>query len=474
MGALATAALTGCAVGPNFERPAPPASATYSAAPLPAEVPAVAGASGGQAQRFALNQVAPSQWWTLFGSPALNAMVDEALKANPDLKSAEASLRQAKALYAAQAGAQLPTLDFGYQAQRAKTSDALSPVPADNANLYTLHTAQLTVGYTLDVFGGLRRQTEQARAQADAARYQYDAARQSLAANVVAAAFQSAALARQIEAARQTIDEARQALALTRKQAQLGELGQADVAAQEALLAQAGAALPPLIKSLDQQQSALAVLMGREAGQGAPAPLDIDALILPPELPVTAPADLVRRRPDIVAAEANLHAASAGVGVAVAARLPNISLSAVGGGTSSDLRNILASGNDFWTLTGGIAQPIFEGGQLLQKQKAAEAGLDQAKAQYRSAVLNALKNVADSLDALTVDANALQAASAAEVASKRSLDFAQKARELGESGALQVLTAEQTYAQARATLVVASAARFADTVALYQALGGAA
>ncbi|HUO21932.1 MAG TPA: efflux transporter outer membrane subunit [Caulobacteraceae bacterium] len=474
IGLLASTALSGCAVGPNFERPAPPTTTAYAPTPAPTEIPATPGVAGGQAQRFVAAQGAPDKWWTQFGSPQLNAMVDEALAANPDLKSADAALRQADALMKAQAGAELPTANFGYTAERDKTSNSLSPVPADNAYSYSLHTAQITVGYTVDVFGGLRRATEQAAAQADQARWQYEAARATLIANVVAAAVQSAALGRQVEAARQTAAAARQELTLMQRQVQLGEVGQADVAAQQAQVAQADQALSPLAKSLGQQQSALAVLLGREAGQGAPPPLDLDALVLPPDLPVSAPADLVRRRPDIVAAEANLHAASAGVGVAVAARLPNFTLSAAGGGASNDLRNILNSGNDFWTLSAGVAQPIFEGGQLLQKQKAAEAALDQAKAQYRSSVLNALKNVADSLDALTRDAETLKAASVAEAASRRSLTFAQKSRDLGETGALQVLTAEQTYAQARATLVAASAARFADTAALYQSLGGAA
>jgi NodT family efflux transporter outer membrane factor (OMF) lipoprotein len=342
----------------------------------------------------------------------------------------------------------------------------------DNSQLYTLHTAQVTVNYALDLFGGLRRQTEAAAAQADVARYQYAAARETLAANVVAAAIQSAALARQVEEARQTAADAGQIMALMQQRVRLGENGPADVAAQEAQLAQADQALPPLLKSLDQQQSALAILLGREPGQGAPAPLDLDRLTLPAQLPVTAPADLVRRRPDVGAADANLHAASANVGVAVAARLPNISLSAVGGGASTELRSLLTSGNQFWTLTGNVAQPIFDAGQLKQKQRAAEAAFDQAQAQYRGAVLSALKNVADSLDALTRDADALKAAAAAEAAGQRSLNFAERSRQVGEVGALEVLNAEQTYAQARAALAVASAARFSDTTALYQALGG--
>ena len=471
---LLPAALAGCAVGPNFHRPPPPAASAYSAEPTPSQTLAVPGVAGGQSQRLVQGGAMDAQWWRAFRSPALDAMVDEALKANPDLKSAEAALRQARAMMKAQQGAELPSVDLGYQAQQAKNSGALAPILADNNELYSLHTAQLTVGYTLDVFGGLRRQTEAAAAQAEAARYQYQAARLTLIANVVAAAVQSAGLARQVEAARQAAQDARQVLDMMRERARLGEAGQADVAAQETLVAQADQALPPLLKSLAAQQSALAVLLGREAGQGAPAPLDLDQLALPAELPVSAPADLVRQRPDVGAAEASLHAASAGVGVAIAARLPNIALGATGGGASTQLSNLISSNNTFWTLTAGFTQPVFQGGQLKEKQKAAEAALDQAEAQYRSTVLGALKNVADSLDALMRDAETLKAAAAAEAAGRRSLEFVRTSRSLGQVGALDVLNAEQAYDQARTALAAASAARFADTAALYQALGAGA
>jgi NodT family efflux transporter outer membrane factor (OMF) lipoprotein len=345
---------------------------------------------------------------------------------------------------------------------------------ADNSELYSLHTAQLTVGYTVDVFGGARRQTEAAKAQADAARWQYEAARTTLIANVLAGAFQQAALAGQVQAARQSADDARQTLDLVRKQAALGELGQADVATQEAVLAQADQALPALLKSLQQQRSALAILLGREPGQGAPPEIDLDHVTLPTELTTPLPADLVRHRPDIAAAEANLHAAAADVGVAIAARLPNIALAATAGGASTQLRDLLTSNNTFWSLSAGFTQPIFEGGALKEKQRAAEAALDQAKAQYQSTVLSALKSVADALDAVVRDAQAYQAAANAEAAGRRALTFARASRQLGQTGALEVLTAGQSYAQAQAALTVAAAARYADTAALFQALGGGA
>jgi cobalt-zinc-cadmium resistance protein CzcA len=456
--------LAGCAVGPDFHAPAPPTTSTYA--------PPEALATTVEGQTLHPGQAVDAAWWRAFGSAELDALVDEALRANPDLKSADAALRQAREQLAAQRGALWPSVGLGYQAQRAKTSDALSPVLSDNTNLYSLHTAQVEVDYSPDLFGGTRRAVEAAKAGADAQRFQYEAARTSLIANVVNGAIQAAALQAQLDAARQAAVAGRDILVFTRRQAELGALGDSDIAAQETVLAQAEQAVPVLQKALGQQQTALAILLGREPGQAAPPVPALDTIALPADLPLVLPAQLVRQRPDVRAAEANLHAASAEVGVAIAARIPDISLSAVAGGASVGLRNLLAHGNDFWTLTAGVTQPVFAGGALFHRQKAAEAALDQAKAQYRSAVLSALKAVADSLDALDQDASALKVATTAAAAARRGLTFAQRQRTLGQIGALQARTAEQAYAQAHAALVGAQAARYSDTAALFQALGG--
>ncbi|MCI3181638.1 histidine kinase [Caulobacter sp. CCUG 60055] len=468
---LALAQLGGCAVGPNFHSPPAPTAATYAPEPPPA-VTASAPGPGGEAQRFVQGAPVPARWWTAFGSPALDAMVDEALAASPDLKSAEAALRQSQALLSAQRGALLPSVELTYQAQRAKNGAALSPPLADNSSLYSLHTAQVTVAYPLDLFGGVRRQIEQGKAQTEAQRFQYEAARVSLAANVVQAAVQEASLRRQVEAARDQVAAARDVLALVRRQAALGALGVADVAAQEAQLAQAEQTLPPLEKSLAQQRAALAVLLGREPSRGLPQTLDLDAVGLPADLPLTLPSQLVRQRPDVRAAEANLHAASAGVGIAIAARLPSITLNGSAGGAAAQPGALLAHGDDFWSISAGLAQPLFQGGALLRRQRAAEAGLDQAKAQYRSAVLNAFKDVSNTLDALRFDADGLKAAQAAEAASGRSLALQKRQLELGQVGTLAVLNAQQAHSQAVVALAAARAARYADTTALFQALGG--
>jgi NodT family efflux transporter outer membrane factor (OMF) lipoprotein len=457
-------ALAGCAVGPDFHPPAAPASSGYGPGEPSAQIPGQAVNRGAQPA---------AEWWRAFGSTEIDAMVREALVANPDLKSADAALRQAHELLAAQRGALLPGVDASYQAQRAKTSSALSPVLAEPENpIYSLHTAQIEVSYVLDVFGGTRRAVEQSAAQAEALRFQYEAARQALIANVVAAAVQEGALRRQLDAAEAQATALRDILVFTRRQAELGALGQSDVAAAETTLALADQAVPPLKKALEQQKTALGVLLGREAG-GATAPeIDLDRLALPKDLPLVLPAQLVRQRPDIRAAEANVHAASAGVGVAVAARLPNISLSALAGGASPVLSTLTSGGNDFWTLSAGVTQPIFQGGALLHRQKAAEAALDQAKAQYRSTVLAALKNVADALQAVSTDGEALRAAVTADEAAQKSLLFSRRQLELGQIGGLAERSAEQAAAQARSARAAAEAARYADTAALFQAVGG--
>ena len=461
---ISASILAGCAVGPNFHAPAAPTSSGYG----PGDP--TWGLSGQTLNRGA---AAPAEWWRAFGSPELDAMVQEALAANPDLKSANAALRQIRELLAAQRSALLPSIDAGYQAQRARTSKALSPVLADpNATIYSLHTGQVEVSYVLDVFGGTRRAVEQAAAQAEVQRFQYDAARQTLIANVVVAAVLEAAAERQVHAAQAQAAALRDILIFTKRQAELGALGQADVAAAQTTLAQADQAIPPLLKTLEQQRTTLAVLLGREAG-GRPAPeIDLDSLALPKDLPVALPAQLVRQRPDIRAAEANVHSASAAVGVATAARLPNITLSAAGGGASSNLQTLASGGNGFWTLSAGVTQPIFQGGALLHRQKAAEAALDQAEDQYRSTVLGALKNVSDVLTALWTDGEAWRAAETADQAAQTSLTFSRRQLQLGQIGELAERGAEQAAAQASSARIVAQAARYTDAVALFQALGG--
>ncbi len=474
-GPVALAALAiqaGCAVGPNFHRPEAPAVAGYSRSPL-AETTQSAPLHGGEAQTFVQGMDIPGQWWTLFHSPALNALIARALAANPDLQSASASLRQTQELFRSQRGALFPSAALSGQASREKDSQSLSPTLAAPVPLFSLYTVQLAINYTPDVFGGVRRQVESARAQAEQQRYQYEAAYLTLTSNLGGAALTEAGLRAQIDATERLIAIDRDLLNLYAQEKRLGQLAQADVAAQIAALAQAQASLAPLRRQLAQARGQITALTGRLPSEEGDERFTLADLTLPHNLPVSLPSKLVDQRPDIRAAEANLHAASANVGVAIANRLPSITLSATGGGASSpSIGDILSHGNEFWTLAGGFTQPVFDAGTLRHRQRAAEAAYDQARAQYRSTVISAFQSVADALHAAEIDAEALKATAAAEQASAQSLTIARGQQRLGQISGAAVMLTEQTYQTALQAEVQAQAARYADTVALFQALGG--
>jgi len=464
--------LAGCAVGPDFKKPEPPAVTGYMPGVPAAQTVSTSGEFGA-AQRFVKDTDIPGQWWTLFHSQPLTDLIEQSIKANPNLTAAQAALRQARENTLAQRGAYYPQVSAGLSASRNLTpTAALSPASASGNPYYSLITPQLSLSYVPDVFGANRRAVESLEAQAENLRYQLEATYVTLTANVVTAALQEASLRGQIAATEETIKVESDLLAILRKQYELGQVSMADVAAQEAALAQARLALPPLQKQLAQQRDALAALAGRFPSEDVAARFQLADLKLPVELPVTLPSKLVEQRPDVRAAEETMHSASAQIGVAVAARLPQITLSANIGNSASSLSNMFTPGTNFWTLAGGVTGPIFSGGTLLHKERAAEAGFDQATAQYKSTVIAAMQNVADTLHALQSDADALAAAVASEQASGRSLAIVRKQLELGQVAYLALLNAEQTYQQAKLALVQAQAARLMDTAALFQALGG--
>jgi NodT family efflux transporter outer membrane factor (OMF) lipoprotein len=467
----AALALAGCEVGPDFERPAPPAVTGYTPEPITAQT-ASAPVSGGEAQHFVHGLDIPGQWWTLFRSPELNKLVEQAIAANPTLPAAQAALRQAWEEVYAEQGSLFPSISAGFSPSRNKTSASIAPVPSSNLLYYSLYTAQATVSYTPDVFGGTRRQIESLAATAESQRFELEAAYLTLTSNVVAAAVLEASLRGQITATEEIIKVDSEGLDILRRQFQLGQVAGADVAAQEAALAQAQAMLPPLHKQLAIERDLLTALIGRFPSQEPAEKFEIAALHLPQQLPVSLPAKLVEQRPDVGAAEALLHAASAQIGVAVAARLPQFSLTGNAGTTALVFSSLSTPGNVFWTLAGNVAQTIFDAGTLLHKQRAAEAAFDQAAAQYRSTVIAALQNVADSLRALQSDADALSAAVAARQAAAASLDIVRRQLQLGAVNYLALLTAESAYQQALSSMVQAQASRYADTAALFQALGG--
>ncbi len=471
---LAAVLLSGCAVGPDFHRPAPPpAAAGYVSGPiLPRTEAGPAGLPGAGAQTLAYGADLPGQWWTLFHSSELDQLVVEALHANPDLDSAREALRAAQASLRAQRGGLLPTAEINGQASREKDSQTLSPTLNAPTPLFSLYTVQLAIAYSPDVFGGVRRGIENSAALAEQQRYALEASYLTVTTNVANAAIAAAGLQAEIDADQRLVDIDRALLALYGQEKALGQLARADVIAQEAALAQAEAQLAPLRRQLAQTYDQLAVLTGRTPAEFAHAPLHLAELTLPDTLPVSLPSKLVDQRPDVRAAEANLHAAGAAVGVAVAARLPSITLNANGGGASTSIGSILTNGNQFWTLAGGFAQPVFEGGQLLAKQRQAEAEYAQARAQYRSTVLTAFQNVADTLHAVQIDAENLRATGSAERATLQALALAQAQQRLGQVSGIQVLAVEQNYRLTVQAEAQAQTARYADTVALFQALGG--
>jgi NodT family efflux transporter outer membrane factor (OMF) lipoprotein len=294
----------------------------------------------------------------------------------------------------------------------------------------------------------------------------------TLSTNVVAAAVQEASLQAQVDATRQMVAINGKMLEILRYQLAKGYVGRLDVAAQESQLAQVAATLPPLLKQLAQQHDLLAVLVGRFPSQAPAEKFTLASLQLPPDLPVSLPSALVAQRPDVLQAEANLHAASAQIGIATANRLPNIQLTADAGSTALAIGQVFKAGTGFWDLGAAITAPIFQGGTLLHQERAAKAAYVVAAEQYRSTVLTAFQNVADTLVALDQDAEGLKSAAAAAAAAKVTLDLSQRQWKAGYASFLTLSTAEQADLQAQINLVQAQANRYADTAALFQALGG--
>ena len=488
---LGCAALCGCAVGPDFHAPRAPRDVGYVPLELP-QATASAQVHGGDSQHLVLEGEVPFEWWRDFHSQPLDDLVAQAFRANPTLPAARAALRQAQELVSAQKGFFFPTLGAVYQAERHKvsgnTENSETPgVQASGTNLlphqdsqgapvaapvyYTFHTAQLTVSFVPDILGGNRRQVESLAAQADAQRFTLAATYVTLASNLVAAAIQDASLRAQIAATRQIIAADTHALEVLRHQFQLGYAMQINVAAAEAALAAVQTTLPPLQERLEQTRDLIRCLAGGMPGDTLPE-FELDSLQLPAQVPISLPAKLIGQRPDIKAAEAQLHVANAQVGVAVAAMLPQFTISGAYGGNATTLSQMFASGGPFWSLFADASQPIFHGGTLWHQKRAADAALKVAAAQYRSTVITAYQNVGDAIRAILSDADELGAEVAAEDAAKVTFDLTRQQMDSGYADYLTLLNAETAYQQALLARVQAQAVRFGDTVALYQALGG--
>jgi NodT family efflux transporter outer membrane factor (OMF) lipoprotein len=463
--------LAGCAAGPDFKKPAAPQVNGYTQDPLSATSGST-NVAGGQTQRFVAGQDIAGDWWTLFRCKPLNDLIERSLTNNPNITAAQAALAVARETLLAQRGAYFPAIAGSFSASRQRTSELLAPIPNANEFQYNLFTPQVSVSYVPDVFGLNRRTVESLDAQAGQQRFAWVATCITLSANVVSAAIQEASLRAQIDATHHLIDINTNLVRILRTQFDKGYASRLDVAAQESQLAQVVAALPPLIKQLAQQRDLLAALSGGFPNRASSGKFELADLQLPEELPLSLPSQLVEQRPDVRQAEENLRAASAQVGIATANRLPNFTLTADAGSMALTAGKMFTSGTGFWTLAGSVTQPLFQGGMLLHRERGAQAAYTEAAEQYRGAVVTAFQNVADTLNALEQDADALKTAAAARDAAQVTLDLSQRQWETGYVGYMALLNAQQAYNQAAIALVQTQANRFADTAALFQALGG--
>jgi NodT family efflux transporter outer membrane factor (OMF) lipoprotein len=470
---FSTGLLLGCAVGPNFKHPEAPHDAGFAPKGQLASETASTSGPGGQAQRFVDGMDIPGQWWTLFQSVELNALIERALKNSPTLEAAQAALRQANETVAAQRGSYFPSVSGTAESQRQKASGASFGIPGfPSSYYYNVQTASVNVSYTLDAFGGTRRQVEALQAQAEYQQFALEASFLTLTANIVTGAINEASLRGQISATEDIARSQQMQLDIAKRRFDAGAASRADVLQQQATLQATLATLPPLRNQLAQQRNLLAAYIGDFPSNYAGGEFNLGSLSMPQDVPVSLPSKLVEQRPDIREYSALLHQATAQIGVATANMLPQITLSGSYGQTASKWADIFQSSSNVYSLIGSITQPIFKGGQLLHQRRAAVAAAQEASANYQATVINAFENVSNTLYALQSDADTLAAQAVAERTAADSLILVQSQYKSGGASYLQVLSSEQTYQTAAIALVKARAQRYADTAALFQALGG--
>jgi len=456
-----------CAVGPNFERPKPPEIERYTTGPTPtATIPA-----DGKEQHFEQGATIAADWWRLFNSFKLDAVVKEAIADNKNLQATQASLRQSQDILRAGYGVFYPQLNAGLDASRQKTSSAATGGNTPSS-IYNLFTLSATVSYVLDVFGGERRAVESLGAQVDYQQALVQAAYLTLTGNVVNAVVARAAYQEQIEATEELIGSQREQVKLTEVQAQSGTVPYANVLSLQSQLASFEAALPPLRQKISQTEHLLATLAGRTPAEWAPQQVELADLTLPGELPITLPSQFVRQRPDILAAEAQLHSASAEIGVATAAMFPSFTLNGSYGVGSNTSNNLFKSDSGFWNLGANMSAPLFRGGTLWFGRQAALDAYQLSLSNYRQTVLSAFAQVADILRALEHDAELVDAQSHAVNAAEEALRLIQASYQAGTANYVQVLVADGLYHQAKIGYLQALAQRYQDTAALFVALGG--
>ncbi len=470
LGLLLVSMLKGCTVGPDFQTPGFPDVASYVAGDR-----APGGPQGDRVpgQKIVRGADIPARWWALFRSENLNRLVEDGIGHNSDLHAAAAAVRVAQSNALAQRATFFPVVTGSFDSTRQQVAGrSVTTDAASGADLFSLHTAQLSVSFVPDIFGGKRRQFESSDALAEREGFRLEGVYLTLTSNIALAAIREAALRGDVAVTRRMIDLQLELLKILKRQNELGQLGQTEIAAQETAVAQTRLLLPPLERQLAQQRHLLAFLTGRVPSDGPNETFQLSSFRLPTDLPLSLPADLVRNRPDVRAAEANLRSANAEIGVAIANRLPQITLSGNAGSVAESISKLFSPGTFFWMIAGNATQTIFDAGNLKYRQRAAEAATQQAAAEYRSVVLASFQNVADVLRALQADARAINAATAAERAASRNIDLVRQQVQEGQVSVPLLLVVQQAYLQAQLARVEAQASRLTNTVALFQALGG--
>lgn len=462
-------ALTGCAVGPDFERPTAPADASYAATP---PQPQIGATSAADAQRLIFGEAPMPQWWRFFHSDTLDRIVQRALDDNRTLDAASAALAEAEAIFTARTGERYPQVDgtagTGRQKYGAQFLGSLAKPPP-----FTYFAVGANVSYAFDFAGGIARSIEQQRALAEYQRHQVAAAELAVSGNAVMQALRIASLKAQIATIESLLERDRENLQLVKEAFDAGSVSRLDVVSAQSQLASDATQLAPLRQELSAARHALAVIVGSTPGASALDDLDLAQLTLPSDVPVTIPSELAHRRPDILSAEAQLHAATAAVGVATANLYPRIDLTGTFGLQANESEELFRRSSDAWGITAGLVAPLFHGGTLRAEQRAAVSAMHERAANYEQTVLEAFAQVADSLDALAQGAALLTAQASAEAAARETVELTRQSYHAGQVGVLQVLDAERRYQQAQLGFVRARAQRYIDTAQLMLALGGA-
>jgi len=465
--------LAGCAVGPDFEPPCPPQTDSFTETKLPEKTVEAEG-KGGEAQYFLTGKDIPAEWWRLFHSKCLNELIKRGLKKSPTIQAAQAALRQAQENLRISVSALYPFVSLQAYPERQRFNPAVFGATGSTftPSTFNLFNATVNVSYTLDIFGGIRRQIESSEALVKYQQFEAEATYLTLTANIATSVITEASLRAQIKATEALIALQEKSLRIMKDKFRLGGASKLDVLAQETQLAQTKATLPPLQNNLAKVRNALAVLVGDLPSEAEIPAFNLDELTLPTDLPVSLPCNLVQQRPDIKAAEAQLHSYSALIGVSLANMFPQVNLSGSYGFLSDQLKTLFEHQNTIWNVIANMTQTVFQGGAQIAKYEASIDAFDQAFAQYRQTVLQGYQNVADSLSAIEIDATYLEAQTNAEKAAWETYSLTQIQYKGGLIPYLALLDAERQYHLARINRIQAQAARYTDTVALFQSLGG--